>query len=663
MLPNSLTVSLNVCNFKKTAYFALFFLVFVSNQAVFAQSSSVLAGLQHAEKKNWSSAHASLSQSGSLAQKLFLWYQFRKNEEKDISYYDLVRFIRDNPDWPLIESFRGKAERLMEGRSDTQGVLAWFADYPPVTANGFELYMDALLTTGRTPQAQKQIFDWWAEKDLTRSQQKKFYEKYGRYISRQAHIKRLDRLLFAKEYDNARAIARVLGDDYIKLAEARIAVAGKSPNANALINALPRSVLNDPGLLFERLRYRRQADNNAGAMEILLRQPDMRLVSNPGDWWNERHILVRRLIERKAYREAFALAKGHGQYEGFPKTQAQWVSGWLGLRFMNKPYEAYRIFEDMYKSVETPISLARASYWAGRCAHALGQPKTGDEWYQIAAKYQTTYYGQTAGSELGMGQFIGHVVPPTLSAEVERRYRGDELIQAALWLSRAGIAHDSSRFLKAFVEKEGSAEAFIFAVDLATDLQRYDDVVVLSKLATQKGLFMTTQAFPVMREVGHATRTDPALVHAIIRQESQFNKGVSSPAGAQGLMQLMPATAKETAGKIGRAYSYSGLTSDASYNISLGGAYLQRMLERFNGSYPLAIAAYNAGPGRVNGWLEQNGDPRLGNIDLLDWVEMIPIYETRNYVQRVLEGVYVYNLRLNLGAHAKQPPHIIQKHP
>ncbi|MCD8497269.1 MAG: lytic transglycosylase domain-containing protein [Alphaproteobacteria bacterium] len=509
------------------------------------------------------------------------------------------------------------------------------------------MYSQALIATGQTQKLKIFLEDWWANKTLPRDDQKFIYKTYGQYLTRDAHLKRLDRLLFAGQYTNARAIARLLGNGYPELAEARIALAEGSPGVNGAIQKVPRRLLSDPGLLYERLHWRRENDETDGAIEILRQARKVTTaISNPEDWWKERHIIIRRLLEQKKYRSAYDLAADHGQTDGLSLAQAEFMAGWLALRYLHKPDAAYRHFVNLYKNVETPISKTRGSYWAGRALAAMGNTEDAAKWYRDAAQYQTTYYGQIAAAELKVQGELPNMAPPRLSSEQQTALKNNELVQTAQIFLKAGMKYDAGAFMDAFLDKNDSPEAYRFAADLALENGDYRDAVRIAKDATKKGLFLTAQSYPVITDSMRNIDLEWALVHAIIRQESLFDPEARSSAGALGLMQLLPSTAQETARKIGARHSTNMLTSSPAHNILIGSAFLKSLVNRYDGSYAMAAAAYNAGPGRVSKWIEIFGDPRKGEIDIIDWIELIPIYETRNYVQRVVENTYVYRLRL-----------------
>lgn len=611
-----------------------------------ARDKAAAKALQLLDNGHWNDGRIATAESKlPLAAKLYYWMVYTRQDDP-ANYVRLTHFIRENPDWPQTWKLIQKAEQTMPRSLGPEEVVAWFSDYKPRTADGLDRYASALLQMGRKDKARELLSDWWANTPLSRDDQVKLFRKYNVYLNTRSHWQRLDMLLFRGQEENALAIADVLGPDYVALARARLGVSKDRGNVNALIAAVPARLQNDPGLLYERLKWRRNKNMNDGAIEILKVEASLDKIQNPASWWLERHIIIRRLIEDKNYRRAYELASTHQQKDGLPFAQAEWMAGWLALRFLKEPSKALQHFQVLEAGVSTPISKARAEYWAGRAASALGQEALMRQWYQKAAGKQTTFYGQMAASELSVMGHFTEIAPPTLTAEDKARFSQSELIQAAKLFHLAGARRTASDFIQAFVSANKSAKAYIFAIETSAEMGHYHDVVNIAKKATQEGLFLTAQAYPVVTNQLRNVDLEWALVHGLIRQESSFDVEARSPVGALGLMQLMPATASETARKLGISHETFWLTSRPDHNIRLGSEYLRSLLARYDGAYPMAIAAYNAGPGRVDQWLKTYGDPRKGEVDIIDWIEMVPIYETRNYIQRVVEATYIYRLRL-----------------
>ncbi len=565
------------------------------------------------------------------------------NDKRTTSFDAISRFVNSHPDWPYLNKFRGQAEASMPANLPDVQVIAWFAANEPQTGTGAMRYGSALLNQGRTVEGRKVIRDAWIEKSMSREEQRAFYNRFSGQLDKTASEQRFDRQLLRGNYTNARAVADTLGGGYPALAEARIALSMDHGNIEGLIARIPNALQRDPGLLYERLKWRRKKNLDDGAIAILASAPPMADVSNPEEWWKERNIIIRRLMESRQYSRAYDLAKRHEQKAGTSAfTEAQWISGFLALRFVNKPWEAFETFERMFHNVETPISRARAAYWAGRSSEVLKHSEIARQWYQEAAKYQTTFYGQMAASTLGMPPQTLPAARPAAAAR--QSVQNDDMARAAQYLARAGYRSEASAFLLRAADKAGSTQKIEGYAAVAASIGQTPAAIKIAQEAQNKyGVILTAQLYPTLEsKMGNVRDTEWALAHAIIRQESRFDENAISSAGARGLMQLMPATAKETAGKIGISHNNDWLTSRPDHNIRLGSRYLGDMVNRYGGEYALAAAAYNAGPGRVSQWINQFGDPRSSQRDMIDWIEEIPIYETRNYVQRVLEGVHVY---------------------
>lgn len=643
---------------KKTAVFLLL-LLFGLSPALASTSSQTVKALRAIENNRWEEGERLIAATHDpLAAKIYFWLALSRDGLPE-NYGQLTQFIRANPDWPGMDALKLKAEQAMPTDMSSAGVIAWYKDFPPQSAKGFDRYLTALRTSGQEPKARELLADWWREATLSRDEQKDIYKRHGMLINRGAHERRLDQLLFTGQNQNARAIAALLGQGYSAMTEARIALADNRSDAEARLRTVPESLQKNPGLMYERLRWRRKHDLDAAALTILRSMPPLETIANPEDWWKERHIMIRRLMEHRQFKDAYALARAHGQIDGPSYAEAEWLAGWLSLRFLDNPPRAYEHFENMFERVNTPISRARGAYWAAQAAQVMKADALAQTWLRNAAPYQTVYYGQLAGARLGLEQALSHAAPPKLSDADKQSYKSDELIRAAQIFNDVGQAGRSGRFLQAFIARNKDPKAYRFAAELAAEMGQYKQTIQIAKKATQEGLFLTLQSYPVIADHLRQVPVEWALVHALIRQESQFDPEARSPAGALGLMQLMPATAREVGRKIGVVSTPAALTQNPQANIRLGSAYLQRLLKKYDNAYPLAIAAYNAGPARVDEWLVTFGDPRRGRVDWIDWVEMIPIYETRNYVQRVMEGVYVYRLRLkNIQKKPQEPIHV-----
>lgn len=611
------------------------------------------AAFQAADDGRWDEAHRHAARADEpLPAKVVTWMELARSD-RPVDLPALAAFIRANPDWPNTATLRRNAERAMPARLDPGEVRTWFAVHPPLTGAGVIRYASALLAGGETVKATELVRERWIDGSFGIQEEREIRSRFGTLLRPTEHLGRLDRLLWDGDSAAARRMLPLVDAGWKVLAEARLALAGNRPGVDALIRRVPPHLREHPGLLYERLRWRRQRNMNDGALEIVAARPAD--AGRPEAWWAEQHILARRAIERGDFRLAYRLASDHAMTEGFGFAQAEFLAGWLALRYLGEPADAARHFETLYDGVGSPISRSRGAYWAGRAAEASGRAEEARRWYGLAAAHVTTFYGLLAAERLDGAGRIRLPPDPVVSADATSAFERNELARIARMLHR--IDPDGNREA-VFVRRLGSNAhtplEYALVTALALDLGRPDLAVWVAKQGVRNDVTLVEGGYPVIGPVAGIAGTAPvdnALVHALIRQESTFNRRAVSAAGARGLMQLMPGTAREVAGKLGLSHSNVRLTDDPDYNVRLGSSYMQGLLERFNGSYILSVASYNAGPARVRGWLDQFGDPRAEGIDIVDWIELIPIYETRNYVQRVMEGLFVYRARLGGGEH------------
>ena len=555
-------------------------------------------------------------------------------------------FLAQGTDWPSLGTLQARAEDALDESVSVDQRLAFFATRQPRTRQGRLLYAQALLTAERREEAVALARKSWVDDDFGPDQEHAFLAQFGEAIRAADDAARLDRLLWDGRVDQARrAVARVGGAERA-VGAARLKLQVGDPGVEAALAAVPAAARRDPGLLYDRLRGRRERGNDAGVREILLNPPEE--LRRPEKWWNEQQAEIRDAIASGSFELAYRLASRSRQKSGVGFAEAEWLAGWLALRHVGRAEAGRRHFERLWPAVATPISRARAGYWAGRAAAAMGDRQAVSDWYRRAAAHPNAFYGQLAAEELGLA-LPDHLAPPkpTPPAAREALRRRTPAVVASFFcgLDRPGPAQPFFRHLGH--EAAADADALAAVVDLARGCNRADLVLAVTRAAASNGTYLVQEAFPLPRARAFRERRDgapePALVLAVARQESLFDPAVRSRAGAMGLMQLMPGTAQSAARELGLPFAKSRLVSDPDYNVRLGAFYLGSQLARFAGEPALALAASNAGPGRVARWLEANGDPR-GNdrYRLIDWIELIPFAETRNYVQRVLEGRGMY---------------------
>lgn len=569
----------------------------------------------------------------------------------------VARFIAENPDWPGQGTLRLRAERaLPPGLSDAD-VIAWFKSRPPLTADGAMRYAEALMSRGDRPTAVALLRRTWIERGFGADQEATFLARHGAHITPDDHRARLDRLLWDRQSTAAKRQAARLGGGYAALAQARLKLASRQAGVDAAIRRVPRELSDDAGLVYERARWRQRKGNYLGVIELL--DPPRPEAPRAERWWPLRRWAARRALLEGDISIAYRIASDHGLSAGLGFAEAESLAGWIALRFLDEPDAAYAHFLRLNKAVSSPISLARSEYWAGEAARRLDQRRPGGQWkatakawYAQAAQRVTSFYGQLAARRLGqLPSLAGRETAPP-SAAARGAFSENELVRVTRLLGALGEEALQGRFFGRLQSLAESGDDYSLLAGLASEQSRPDLALRAARAARRDGILIPPDLFPTL-PLDTRDGIEEALLLALVRQESGFYSDAVSRAGARGLMQLMPGTAKQVARRVDVAYSHARLTGDPRYNLLLGQSYLSDLLDRFDGSYILALAGYNAGPRRAARWIADYGDPRNPDIDPVDWIESIPFEETRNYVQRILEALVIY--RQKLGRRATVP--------
>ncbi len=593
-----------------------------------------------AKSGNWDAAWQNALQARDpLPQKVLRWLDFTRAGTGG-KFADIAAFVQANPDWPRQKLLRQRAEEASAGVPDAQ-LAAWFAEHSAVSAWGKLRKAELAMNAGRQEEGYTLIRDVWVNTDFSAYEEKTFLQRFGSVIRSADHVRRLDRVVWDDQGEAIKRILARVAPDYRLLADARVKLAHSAPGVEKLVAKVPGNLQNDPGLLYERLRWRRHKEAYEGALEILQNAPAD--LVRPAAWWNERQIIARRVLADNKAALAYKLVARHGLKEGQSYADAEFLAGWIALRFLNDPATAYDHFVRLHEGVKFPVSVARGAYWAGRAATQMNKQALAQTWFSKAAENTTTYYGQLASEQLS-SPLVRPAEPKPRPDEIAA-FNKQELVRVVRDLNEIGAKDLLKLFVDRVSEKSKTPAEHMLTASLATSLDRFDLAVSAAKRASYDGVTLLAAGYP-LTEVPEGGPVERPLVLAMTRQESAFDREAVSKAGAMGMMQLMPGTASQVAREIQVPYSASRLLSDAHYNLTLGKAYLGGLLDSFSGSYVLSVAAYNAGPARVRQWVRDFGDPRTKGVDVVDWVENIPFGETRNYVQRVLENLQVYRLRL-----------------
>jgi soluble lytic murein transglycosylase len=595
--------------------------------------------MKAAAKHEWGKARDAVAPSrNTLLHKIVEW-AFLRAPGPHASFEERTRFLTANPRWPNAGEMRRRAEETIDDSVSLATVSTWFAANPPLTSVGKMAYARALRAQGQAEQAHTMARDAWVSGAFGKDDERDFIREFGAILTPDDHWARIDRILYDGQTTAADRLLPYVSPDRARVANARIALITSAKNTEGAIAAVPENLKNDSGLLYDRVKWRRERDDNVGARQLI---PAYALDGpRPDLWWRARHALARNALGEGNITEAYTLAKHHGSIDALSVSEAEWLAGWIALRFLKDGEAALVHFEKVYDSVQTPPSLARGAYWTGRATEYLGRPDLAAEWYQKAATYVTTYYGQ-----LALGRMKGDSIPqlpqdPAPTPEERSAFNRKELTQALRALMEIDAKPYQRAFAQAVAAESDLAVERHMTAELVSQLRRTDLGVVVARQAAREKITLLRYGYPTPL-VAYPNAPEKALILSIIRQESNFDAGALSSAGARGLMQLMPATARGLAKKIKVPYAERKLTTDIAYNMRLGSTFLSDLVASFDGSYILAAAAYNAGPSRARQWIRQFGDPRDPNVDAVDWIEQIPFSETRSYVQHVMENVMVY---------------------
>jgi soluble lytic murein transglycosylase len=616
----------------------------LSGRAVIGQTlpaadlDATRSALAAAQGADWARAYAAAAAvDDPLPLKMLRWMDYARPGAPG-RFPDIAEFIEKNPGWPGQKALRKHAEEALAAESD-EVAAEWFKRYPPVGATGKVRQAEITINSADLENGTAALRAVWVAADFGPLDEKNFLARHSAALRPEDHAQRADRLLWDGQIEAAHRMLAILPPDYRLLAEARLALAAQSANAEALVARVPPRLRADPGLVFEQLRWRRKKDMTDAAVQILLRQPND--LVRPAAWWAERQAIARRVLAGGNAELAYRLVEQHGLIEGNAFSDAQFLLGYIALRYMKKPALAFEHFSRILTRVDTPYAKSRAGYWGGRAAEAQGKPELAAKWYAAGADHMATFYGQLAAHQLGHDAPPRPVPEPVPAAAELAQFNDDELVRAARIFFELGDQIHAKTFLLHMADNSKSPAKLAMLATLAETNGRIDLAIGVARRAISAGTPLMIHGYPVTTVPDGGT-AEHSLLFAVMRQESAFERDAVSRVGARGLMQLMPATASFIANKMQLPFSADRLTADGIYNVLLGRAYLETLIEDFGGSYALAIASYNAGPSRVRQWIRDYGDPRGGSIDMVDWIEMIPINETRNYVQRVLENLQIY---------------------
>ncbi len=563
------------------------------------------------------------------------------------SFFDYKIFIDKNSHYPRIGRLKYLAEhKLSTAKISPKKIINWFGSAQPLSGYGTMILGESFVLTGDKAKGTKLIKEGWVTADLSKSELRFYRKKFKKYLNANDYIKRADYLAWNNKRWDLKRLLRYLPKDYELLYTARHILMTKGYGVDRAIKNVPNKFKNDAGLNYDRLKWRRKKGRIDSSLDILLNiKNDKDYLVKPEKWWKEREIISRALIYKKKYEIAYKISSNHKMIKGSDFAAAEWLSGWIALSFLKDPLIAKDHFQNFYNNVNYPISTSRGAYWLARSYEKLGDKEQSRTWYKEASKYLTTYYGQLAFLKLNPKGKFELKKDMMVDDKYKHIFFNKELVKITYLLNELKSDKYTKFILRHLANDNIAKGSEILAAELATNIERYDFAIQISKISSYQKRFHNKFNYPIIstpKTINGRKIPDSAFILSIIRQESEFDLSANSHAGAKGLMQLMPYTAKLVSKQAKLPYSKSRLTTDPEYNINLGSHYIAGLILQYDGAYPFAVAAYNAGPNRVKYWKKINKNPQKKQIDYVDWVELIKFRETRNYVQRVLENYNVY---------------------
>jgi soluble lytic murein transglycosylase len=612
-----------------------------SDRGWFAQAHSA------ADRNDWAGARSYAANGTDPIGKRLIEWRYVLSETGGATFQEIADFVYRNPNWPRRDALLSRAERAMPPEFSDPEVIAWYGARKPLTAEGQMRLGQALAATGRAGEGAALIRQAWVESNFTEAEETQILYRYGSLLTEADHRARLDRFLATEGIvDAQRQLARV-DEATRRVGQARLQLKLNPTLADSLVSSLDPSVGNDPRFVFDYARALRRFGRDEDAWTALLRLNPGSESLDPTRMWTERHIMARDALKARRYELAYDIVSKHGLKTGGGFADAEFLAGWIALRFLNRADVALTHFDALARGVSLPISRARAHYWTGRAYEALGRRAEAEAAYRRAASDSYTYYGQLAQTHVQSPPLLTLTATLPDIAPVRAAFNIDERVRAMRVLADLGQLTQLRIFAMQLANESENAGTLSLVADLMAGYGDRTSALRIAKLASYKDVVLQPHLAPIVNLPAppNGVNVEPALVLGLSRQESEFDEKAISSAGARGMMQLMPGTANRTARNYGIAYRQVNLF-DQNYNMRLGMAHLNDLLREWSGSYILTIASYNAGGGNVENWVRDFGDPRSSAVDPIDWVELIPFSETRNYVQRVLENTQVYRNRL-----------------
>ena len=599
----------------------------------------------YVDRKQWKLALSDAQKMQDKTIYTLVNWMYLIDSQSGASFNEYFIFIKNNKDWPRINRIKYLAEHKINFDNNTpSSIIEYFTNNPPLSGFGKLRLAEALLENNQAEKSKSLVKDGFKDAELSKNDLRYFSKIFKKFLTPQDYSLRADYFAYEAKYQDLRDTIEYLNPDYQKLYNARAALFTKR-SADNLIAQVPQYLKEDPGLIYDRIKWRRKKARFDDALTLINQSASDSLERNQY-LAKERLSIARDKIQDKEFKTAYEILKDHRLKEGSDYAEIEWHLGWLALSFLNQPDAALAHFLKMNAAVSYPISKARAAFWIGKTYKKLGQVNQANTWFKTGSQYGTTFYGQLSHKEIDEKKFSINNSFKFSEEKYEEFKKNNPLAKSVIVLkelNRTKYTKDILRHL-GDVDQNKTAEEISMAGVLAQDIERYDFAIQIAKNASYKNLNFLEISYPkieVPKQIKDQKILDSSVILALIRQESEFDTSATSRVGAKGLMQIMPATGKLLSKVTNIDFSREKLTRDKDYNLALGSYYISDLDDLFGSQY-LAFAAYNAGPNRVEKWIKTHGDPRKKQIDAIDFIELIPFHETRNYVQRVSENINVY---------------------
>jgi len=594
------------------------------------------------DDKQWAEAFAQANNSNEKPLQTLVKWQYMLDPDSGASFSEISQFISAHPDWPEQKKLKIRAElSLPDSNIDADEIIKWFGSETPITGVGKIALAASLQKTGKKSDTkiEELVRSAWREGDFSEAQELSIIAIYYNMIRKEDDIARADRLIWEGKTSAAERIFIKFEEGHRKLYKARIALQDDKKAALKMVAQLPASLKKDVGLIYDLIAYQFRHNGSDSVINgLLLSTP--KKVPYPEKWWRYREAKIREALIDDNIPLASRLLENNAQEEGQTAADASWLKGRVLLKYKNHPKEAYQVFTKMFSSVKYPVSKSRAAYWAAKAAQQAGDVQEAKSWFSKAISYPTTFYGQLA-SLINNGTIPLKIpAPPSIDDNIREEFNSRSTVRAANLCIAFGDFALAGKLINNLVTDSNSDSETLLASELGVKAGRVSLSVKAAKKAMQNNIALIDTGYPTPPTPENIL-LPRNLTLAITRQESEFDNMAKSPSGALGMMQLLPSTAREVARKNDIGFDAQKLY-DPEYNMLLGSLYLQRMIDNYDGSFIMGIAAYNGGPGNVYKWVQKFGRPENNIESAIDWIENIPFSETRNYVQRVLENLQVY---------------------